>query len=135
MIDTQIMSISVNSCAIFSAKLLVRNYNMQKYRKWVVTGNILERVYNGLWKTTEFVHVAILRLKHCHQESVQKQCVVVTLKAGCSVFQRRLYWQVFSPKPWIKFRADPSCRFREKRKNDALQFWKNDVTEPKARLL
>jgi len=28
--------------------------------------------------------------------------------------------QVFHPKPFKKFGADPSCRFREKRKNDAI---------------
>jgi len=33
-----------------------------------------------------------------------------------------------------KFGADPSCRFREKRKTHTL-IPKNEVTEPKARLL
>jgi len=32
-----------------------------------------------------------------------------------------------------KFTADPSCRFRERRKNTLIP--KNDVTEPKARRL
>jgi len=42
--------------------------------------------------------------------------------------------QVFSPKPLKKFGADPSCRLGEKRKNAPLNP-KNDVTEPKSRLL
>jgi len=33
----------------------------------------------------------------------------VLFNAGCNN-------QVFSPKPWNKIGADPSCRFREKRK-------------------
>jgi len=41
--------------------------------------------------------------------------------------------QVFSPKLLKKNLADSSCRFR-KRKNAPL-ILKNDVTEPKARLL
>jgi len=36
--------------------------------------------------------------------------------------------------PEKKFGEDPSCRFREKRKNVPL-ISKNDVTVPKARLL
>jgi len=61
-----------------------------------------------------------------------------TLKARCSVFSASCNEQVFSPKLWRKkIGTDLSCRFREKRKNcfnsDALQFWKNDVTEPKAK--
>jgi len=40
----------------------------------------------------------------------------------------------FLPNPEKKFVTDPSCRFGEKRKNAHL-ILKNDVTEPKARLL
>jgi len=37
--------------------------------------------------------------------------------------------------PEKKFRADPYCRFREKRKKSLTLIPKNDVTEPKAKLL
>jgi len=37
--------------------------------------------------------------------------------------------------PEKKIGADPSCRFREKRKKTYTLIPKNDVTEPKARLL
>jgi len=40
----------------------------------------------------------------------------------------------FLQNPEKKFDADPSCRLREKRKNAPFNP-KNDVTEPKARLL
>jgi len=40
--------------------------------------------------------------------------------------------QVFYPNPIKKFGADPSCRFREKHKNDALQFRK--MTSPSQKL-
>jgi len=40
----------------------------------------------------------------------------------------------FFPNPEKTFDADPSCRLREKRKNAPLNL-KNDVTDPKARLL
>jgi len=40
-----------------------------------------------------------------------------SLKVGCIAFQCRLWEQVFSPKAWKKFGANPSFRFREKRKN------------------
>jgi len=40
----------------------------------------------------------------------------------------------FLPNPGKNFGADPSCRLRNKRKNAPLNP-KNDVTEPKARLL
>jgi len=43
------------------------------------------------------------------------------LKAGCSVFNAGCNKQVlFCPKPCKKIGADPSCHFREKRKNEAL---------------
>jgi len=41
---------------------------------------------------------------------------------------------VFSPKPWKKIGADPSCRLREKSKK-AHFIPKNDVTEPKSKML
>jgi len=44
--------------------------------------------------------------------------------------------QVFSPKPWKKFGADPSCRFwKKKTQKTHTLIPKNDVTDPKAKLL
>jgi len=51
----------------------------------------------------------------------------VTWRPGAVFFNSGCNEKVFSPKPWRKFRADPWCHFRE----NALQFRKNDVTEPK----
>jgi len=39
---------------------------------------------------------------------------------GAALFNAGCIEQVFCPKPWKKYDADPSYRFREKRKNDAL---------------
>jgi len=61
--------------------------------------------------------------------------IIKALKAVCSVSVQVVMNKCFVPNPEKKIIADPSCRFREKRKNDALEFRKNDITEPKARLL
>jgi len=57
------------------------------------------------------------------------------LKAGAVFFNTGCNEQMFCPKPCKKFDSDPFCGFREKHKNDALLIPKNDITEPKARLL
>jgi len=69
-----------------------------------------------------------------------KTCNVKTmLKAGCSVFNAGCNEQVFLLNYEKKIGIYPFCRFWEKTqkplKSDALQFQKNDVTKPKARLL
>jgi len=51
----------------------------------------------------------------------------LTLNKGCNK-------RIFSLKPWKKFGADPFYRFREKLKNAPL-ISKNNITDPKARLL
>jgi len=44
--------------------------------------------------------------------------LIICLKAGYNVFQCRVMNKlVFSPKPWKKISTNPSCHFREKRKN------------------
>jgi len=69
-------------------------------------------------------HGRSLGRTHTHQRPS-----VLLFNAGCNN-------QVFPPKPWKKFRADPYSCLREKCKkplhSDTLHSQKNDVTEPKA---
>jgi len=57
----------------------------------------------------------------------------VAYRLGAGLFNAGCNEQVFSPKPWKKIRADPSCRFPEKRKKRTLQLRK--ITSPSRRLL
>jgi len=56
----------------------------------------------------------------------REQCS--TLIAECIAFQCRFNEQVFSPKSWKNFGADPYCRFREKR-NFNFEKWRHRAEE------